>query len=83
MSGADKTLTNAFYEIEIDPETVLPVRIKVTALTGRKGETRADGKKIIGGEHAAFHFVYELSDYGEVKPPEVPKAAARLLAKLK
>ena len=47
-------MTNAFYEIEIDPETALPIRIKVTALTGRKGKTRRKGNKIVGGEHAAF-----------------------------
>ncbi len=83
MSGADKTLTNAFYEIEIDPETQLPVRIKVTALTGRKGQTRAKGKKIIGGQHAAFHFEWKLSDFGEVEKPEMPREASKVLAKLK
>lgn len=83
MSGADKTLTNAYYEIEIDPVTTLPVRIKVTALTGRRGATRAKGKKIIGGEHAAFHFEYKLGDFGKVKAPDMPKEAAKVLAKLK
>jgi len=83
VSGADKTLTNAFYEIEIDPDTNLPVRIKVTALTGRRGTTEAKGKKIVGGEHAAFHFEYRLSDFGKVEKPEVPHEAAKVLAKLR
>ena len=83
MSGADKTLTNAFYEIEIDPETVLPVRIKVTALTGRKGATVAKDKKIVGGEHAAFHFEYKLSKFGKVDPPKVPPEAMKVLASLR
>ena len=76
-------MTNAFYEIEIDPETSLPIRIKVTALTGRKGKTRSKGKRIIGGEHAAFHFEYKLSDFGEVEAPKMPRSAQRVLAKLK
>jgi hypothetical protein len=83
VSGADKTLTNAYYEIEIDPETMLPVRIKITALTGRRGTTRAKGKTIVGGEHAAFHFEYALSDFGKVKAPDMPNEAAKVLAKLK
>jgi hypothetical protein len=83
VSGADKTLTNAYYEIEIDPKTMLPVRIKVTALTGRKGTTRSKGGKIIGGEHAAFHFEYVLSDFGKVKAPDMPREAAKLLANLR
>ena len=70
-------MTNAFYEIEIDPETSLPIRIKVTALTGRKGN------RIVGGEHAAFHFEYKLSDFGKVEAPKMPRNAQRVLAKLK
>jgi hypothetical protein len=83
VSGADKTLTNAYYEIEIDPETLLPARIKITALTGRRGQTRAEGKKIVGGEHAAFIFEYTLSEFGKVEKPEVPAEAAKVLARLK
>jgi hypothetical protein len=76
-------MTNAFYEIEIDPETALPIRIKVTALTGRKGKTRRKGNKIVGGEHAAFHFEYKLSDFGKVEAPKMPRGAQKVLAKLK
>ncbi len=83
----DKTITSSFYEVEIDPETVLPVRIHITVLTGRKGEdpqadTKAKGKDIVGGEHVAFHFEYTLSKYG--KPPQplkIPREASKLLAK--
>ena len=76
-------MTNAFYEIEIDPETSLPIRIKVTALTGRKGKTRRKGSKIIGGEHAAFHFEYTLSEFGKVAAPKMPRSAQKVLANLK
>ena len=76
-------MTNALYEIEIDPATSLPIRIKVTALTGRKGKTRRKGSRIIGGEHAAFHFEYKLSDFGKVEAPKMPRSAQRVLAKLK
>ena len=76
-------MTNAFYEIEIDPATSLPIRIKVTALTGRKGKTRRKGSRIIGGAHAAFHFAYKLSDFGKVEAPKMPRSAQRVLAKLK
>ena len=76
-------MTNAFYEIEIDPATSLPIRIKVTALTGRKGKTRRKGSRIVGGEHAAFHFEYKLSDFGKVDAPKMRRSAQRLFAKLK
>ena len=76
-------MTTAFYEIEIDPATSLPIRIKVTALTGRKGKTRRKGSRIVGGEHAAFHFEYKLSDFGKVEAPKMPRSAQRVFAKLK
>ena len=76
-------MTNAFYEIEIAPATSLPIRIKVTALTGRKGKTRRKGSRIVGGEHAAFHFEYKLSDFGKVEAPKMPRSAQRVFAKLK
>jgi len=76
-------MTNAFYEIEIDPETSLPIRIKVTALTGRKGKTRRKGNKIIGGEHAAFHFEYKLSEFGKVKAQAIIRHSPMVPAKLK
>ena len=77
----DKTVTNASYEIEIDPETQLPVSIKVLILTGARGQTEAVGKKIVGGNHVAFHFRYELSQFGKLKKPTIPPEAQRLLAK--
>ncbi len=77
----DKTITNAYYDIEIDPETKLPVSIHVVILTGSKGGTEAKGKKILGGEHVAFHFKYELSRFGKIKKPVIPPAAWRLLAR--
>ena len=76
-------MTNAFYEIEIDPETSLPIRIKVTALTGRKGKTRRKGRRSGGGQHAAFHFEYKLSEFGKVAAPKMPRSAQKVLAKLK
>ena len=77
----DKTITNSWYDIEIDPATQLPVSIRVVILTGSRGGTEAKGKKIMGGEHVAFHFTYKLSDFGKVEKPVVPPEAARLLAK--
>ena len=81
MSSLDKTITNAMYEIEIDPETVLPVRMHVTVLTGRRGATQLKGKKITGGEHVAFHFEYRLAKFGSVEKLEIPSGAQRLLAR--
>jgi hypothetical protein len=81
LSRADKTVTNAWYEIEIDPKTALPVRVKVTVLTGRKGATVHKDGKIIGGEHVAFHSEYFLSGFDRVKEPKIPDEARKLLAK--
>ncbi len=71
-------MTNAYYDIEIDPETVMPVKLTVTVLTGQKGETLTKGKKIIGGKHVAFHFEYNLTGFGKTKV-EVESGAAKFL----
>ena len=82
MSGLDKTTTNARYEIEFDTKTHLPRKIRVTLLTGRKGETEVNKKgQIVGGDHVAFHFEYTLEGYGEAEAVDVPRAASKLLAK--
>ncbi len=82
MSSVDKTTTNAYYEIDIDPATHLPVSIKVVILTGTKGTgTETKGKKIIGGKHVAFHFDYDLSEFGKLKKPAIPPEAQKLLAR--
>lgn len=80
MSGVDKTATNAWYDVEIDPESKLPLGITLTVLTGRKGDTIVKKKRIVGGDHVAFHFRYRLSRYGEIERPEIPPAARKLLA---
>jgi hypothetical protein len=78
----DRSLTNAWYEIEIDPATQLPVRLKVVLLAAIRGETEYDrAKRITGGNHIAFHFEYRLGDFGEVEKPQIPIQAMRLLAK--
>ena len=82
MSSVDKTVTNSYYDIEIDPETKQPVSIHVVILTGAKGQTETKGTKIIGGMHVAFHFRYELSRFGEIERPKIPPEAYRLLAKI-
>ncbi len=81
MSSLDKSITNAWYEIEIEPSTQLPVSIKMTVLAGQKGGTETKGKKITGGKHVAFHFLYTLSDFGKLKMPAIPPEARGLLAK--
>ena len=75
LSRVDKQITNAFYEIELNDDRTLPVRIHVTVLTGRKGATLSKGAKITGGEHVAFHFEYTLSKFDELESPEVPPEA--------
>ena len=82
MSSLDKSLTNAYYEIEIDPALQLPVAIKVVLLAATKGETEIDKrtKRIVGGTHVAFHFTYALTDFGQIKKPEIPRDAEKLLA---
>ncbi len=83
MSRVDKTIANAYYEFLIDDETLLPKRIRVTVLTGRKGGTEKEGKKIVGGEHVVFQFSYALKKFGKVERPEIPAPAKKLLAKAK
>ncbi len=83
MSSFDKSLANAFYEIEIDPASQLPVSIKILLLAATKGETEINKqKKIVGGKHVAFHFTYALSDFGKIEKPSVPREAQKLLAKI-
>jgi len=78
----DKTRTNAYYDIEIDHSLELPVKIKVLILTGTRGtSTETSGGKITGGRHVAFHFTYELSDFGKIEAPKIPPDAMRLLAR--
>ena len=81
MSRMDKTLTNAYYEFDLDEKTLLPKRIRMTVLVGSKGTTKKKGKRIVGGEHVAFHFTYSLKDYGKVETPKIPAEVVRLLAK--
>ena len=80
LSGTDKKLTNAYYEIEIDRKTTLPIRVKVTVLTGRKGGTEKQDGKIVGGEHVAFHSEYILSSFNKVEAPKIPAEAQKILA---
>jgi len=81
VSGLDKSIANAWYEIEIEPSTQLPVRITMVVLTGTRGGTEAKKSRIVGGRHVAFHFTYTLSDFGKLKRPAIPPEAQRLLAK--
>ena len=83
MSRLDKRMTNAFYEIEIDPKTELPKTIGITILTGRRGETKFENKRIVGGRHVVFRFEYSLSGFGEAEDLEIPRAARKLLAKVR
>ena len=70
------------YEIEMDPATKLPVRIKMVLCAAIRGETESNkAKKIVGGRHVAFHFDYTLSDYGKIEKPSVPVEAMKLLAR--
>jgi hypothetical protein len=83
LSSLDKSLTSAYYEVEIDPETQLPVAIRMVILAAVKGETEIDkSKRIVGGKHIAFHFNYKLSEFGKVEKPKIPKDAEKLLSKL-
>ena len=77
----DKTITNASYEIVIDPATQLPTSIQLIVLTGTRGATEKKGKTILGGRHVAFHFNYELNSFGKLKKPTIPPEAQKLLAK--
>lgn len=82
LSSLDKSLTNAFYDIEIDHTTELPLSLKVVLLAATKGETEVSkDKKIIGGKHVSFQFKYTFTDFNKVEKPAVPKEAQRLLAK--
>jgi len=38
--------------------------------------------KIVGGNHVAFHFEYELSDFGS-KPGTIPSEAKKILESLR
>lgn len=73
----DKTRSQAIFEIDVDLATNLPKSIKMIVLTGVRG---GDDDKAIGNqEHVAFHFDYNLKDYGKVAAFEVPKQAQKLL----
>ena len=82
MSRADKTATNASYDIEIDPETLLPVKLRVLLLTGQKGTTITKNGKIVGGDHVAFYFDYALSEFDTAKI-EMPRDAQTALAQIR
>ena len=82
MSRADKTATNAYYDIQIDPETQLPKRMRILLLTGQKGLTEVKNNKIVGGDHVAFHFEYELSEFGR-KAGSIPPKAKKILDSLR
>ena len=82
MSRADKTTTNAWYDIEIDPETLLPVKLRVRLLTGQRGTTIVKRGKIVGGDHVAFYFDYELSEFNTAKI-EMPRDAQVALGKIR
>jgi len=77
----DKTITNAYYEIEIDPVQQLPLSINMVILSGTKGSTESKDKKITGGKHVAFHFKYEMSSFGKLKKITIPPDAQKVLAK--
>jgi hypothetical protein len=76
----DKTVTNAYYDVEIDPRTSLPVSIRLTVLTGKKGATEEKNGKIVGGDHVAFHFEYSLTEFDKPEVPDIPDDAMKLLA---
>lgn len=82
MSRADKTATNATYDIEIDPETLLPLKLRVLLLTGQKGTTITKKGNIVGGDHVAFYFDYELSEFNTTKM-DMPRAAQVALGKIR
>ena len=82
MSTVDKTVTNAYYEIEIEPVTKVPVKIHVVILTATKGQTEVKGKEFTGGKHVVFHLTYEMSSFGKLPKPKIPPAAQRVLAKI-
>ena len=82
MSRADKTATNATYDIEIDPETLLPVKVRVLLLTGQKGATITKNGKIVGGDHVAFYFDYKLGDFNTATV-NLPRDARTALRKIR
>ena len=82
MSRADKTATNAYYDVDIDPETVLPVKIRVLLLTGQKGRTITKNNRIVDGDHVAFYFNYDLADFNKTKV-DMPISARKALAKIR
>lgn len=81
MASVDKTITNAHYEIEIDPVQQLPLSINMVILTGTRGSTESKDKKITGGRHVAFHFKYEMSSFGKLKKITIPAEAQKVLAR--
>ncbi len=76
-------MTSAYYDIEIDHASQLPVTVKMVLLAATKGETEVDKatKKIVGGKHVAFWFNYKFSDFGKITKPDVPREAQRILAR--
>ena len=54
--------------------------MRVLLLTGQKGATKIKNKKIVGGDHVAFHFEYKLSQFGR-KQETIPTDAQAMLRK--
>jgi len=88
LPGLDKSFDNAFYEFWIDPETQLPTRIRYLVFVAPLGQRKekepvVEKQTIAGGKHYVFHFDFHLSNFGELKPLEMPRHAQKLLSKIK
>ncbi len=73
----DKTATRSSVEITLNPETMLPEKMKLLVLTGVKGTVGS--KRLVDEEHVAFQYEYKFSSFNEVKRFPLPKEATKLL----
>ena len=76
LSRVDKTISRCFLTIDLNPLTQFPEKIKLTVLTGVKGN---EDKTLEKEEHVAFHFEYKISRRNEVARFDVPKRAFKLM----
>jgi len=76
----DKSVTRAFYDIELDARSREIKGFSLTVLTAVRDTKELPAAKRLGNvDHIAYYFNYEISDYGKVDRFDVPKEVASIM----
>lgn len=73
----EKSISRCLYEIEFDEKTNLPKSMRMVVLAGVKNAK--NDPKLEKGEHVAFTFDYEFSNFGGVEKFQIPREVAKLI----